>query len=208
MCSWLDFWLGVENQLVSEGPKWLPSLKVTHLTWKGGFTLQDIVLQTYHAKIPVLMRACMPTIQYWIFGRVSGTHWYLMIPYGYQASKSLAQSEKQGLSHQDIVLLTYYTKILVLMWACTPNIPYTTGHFGPKFRRTKQYLRNFKCHALQGKRHGNLRAWIVKEAYTMFMCGHHHPQCSASAVWISWPMTICNANLSMRHDIIRHQNWW
>ncbi len=51
---------------------------------------------------------------FWIFNGGSGTNWYLKVPYGYQASKSLARPEKRGFAPQDIVLLTYHAKIPVL----------------------------------------------------------------------------------------------
>ena len=60
----------------------------------------------------------------WILSGGSGTNWYLKVPYGYQASKSLTQPEKQGLAPQDIVLLNYHAKTLVLMGAHMPNVTY------------------------------------------------------------------------------------
>ena len=43
-------------------------------------------------------------------------------------------------------------------------------------------------------------------AYTTYMCGHHHPRCSALAVRPLQPMTIHRIDLSTHHDIIGHKN--
>jgi hypothetical protein len=63
---------------------------------------------------PAEMGRVLIVLDKWIFNGGSGTNWYLKVPYGYQASKSLAQPEKRGFAPQDIVLLTYHAKILVL----------------------------------------------------------------------------------------------